>query len=201
MYAYIKGKLAVKDFDCVVVEAAGLGYEIWVSNQTLSALPVQGNEVKLFLYQQVKEDELSLFGFGTRQEKQMFLKLISISGIGPKVALSILSGLNVSALSTAILTGDIKLLAKVKGIGKKTAERIILELKESVGEDVELLSAASVGVTSAATVDSVCSDALEALESMGLNRSDAYDKVLKARETTDNVAEIVRAVLKGWHTR
>ena len=201
MYAYIKGKLAVKDFDCVVVEAAGLGYEIWVSNQTLSALPVQGNEVKLFLYQQVKEDELSLFGFGTRQEKQMFLKLISISGIGPKVALSILSGLNVSALSTAILTGDIKLLAKVKGIGKKTAERIILELKESVGEDVELLSAASVGVTSAAIVDSVCSDALEALESMGLNRSDAYDKVLKARETTDNVAEIVRAVLKGWHTR
>ena len=201
MYAYIKGKLAVKDFDCVVVEAAGLGYEIWVSAQTLSALPAIGNEVKLFLYQQVKEDELSLFGFGTRQEKQMFLKLISISGIGPKVALSILSGLNVRALSTAILTGDIKLLAKVKGIGKKTAERIILELKESVGEDVELLSAASVGVISAATVDSVGSDAWEALESMGLNRSDAYDKVLKARETTDNVAEIVRAVLKGWHTR
>ena len=102
MYAYIRGKLAVKDFDNVVVEAAGLGYEIWVSNQTLSSLPPVGSEVKLFLYQQVKEDELALFGFGSSAEKQMFVKLISISGIGPKVALSILSGLNVSALSTAI---------------------------------------------------------------------------------------------------
>jgi len=201
MYAYIRGKLAHKDFDFVVVEAAGLGYEIWVSAQTLAALPPVGSEVKIFLYQVVKEDELALYGFGSAQEKQMFIKLISISGIGPKVALSILSGLNVSALSTAILTGDVKLLAKVKGIGKKTAERIILELKESVGEDAVLLSAASVGVSGGGAVDTVCADALEALESMGLSRSDAYDKVLKARETTDNVAEIVRSVLKGWHTR
>ncbi len=201
MYAYIRGKLAVKDFDNVVVEAAGLGYEIWVSNQTLSSLPPVGSEVKLFLYQQVKEDELALFGFGSSAEKQMFVKLISISGIGPKVALSILSGLNVSALSTAILTGDTKALAKIKGIGKKTAERVILELKESVGEDDSLLSAASVGVSNSGAVDTVAADALEALESMGLSRSDAYDKVLKARQTTDNVAEIVRSVLKGWHTR
>ena len=201
MYAYIRGKLAVKDFDNVVVEAAGLGYEIWVSNQTLSSLPPVGSEVKLFLYQQVKEDELALFGFGSSAEKQMFVKLISISGIGPKVALSILSGLNVSALSTAILTGDTKALAKIKGIGKKTAERVILELKESVGEDDSLLSAASVGVSNSGAVDMVAADALEALESMGLSRSDAYDKVLKARQTTDNVAEIVRSVLKGWHTR
>ncbi|MBO4534913.1 MAG: Holliday junction branch migration protein RuvA [Clostridia bacterium] len=201
MYAYIRGKLAHKDIDFVVVEAAGLGYEIWVSYETLSSLPPVGSEVKLYLYQVVKEDELALYGFGSAQEKQMFIKLISISGIGPKVALSILSGMNVSLLSTAILTGDVKLLAKVKGIGKKTAERIILELKESVGEDAVLLSAASVGVSSGSAVDTVCADALEALESMGLSRSDAYDKVLKARESTDNVAEIVRAVLKGWHTR
>ena len=198
MYAYISGKLVDMQEGAVVVDNQGIGYELFVSNITLSQLPPVGQSVRLFVYQIVKEDELSLYGFYSSSEKQMFTKLISVSGVGPKLAQAVLSGMSVNALSSAILTGDVKSMAKVKGVGKKTAERIVLELKENVGEDIVSLQTASPASPSGSYVDSVCADALEALESMGLSRSQAYEAVLRARQTTDQVAEIVRYVLRGW---
>ena len=198
MYAYISGKLVDMQEGAVVVDNQGIGYELFVSNTTLSQLPPVGHSVRLFVYQIVKEDELSLYGFYSSAEKQMFTKLISVSGVGPKLAQAVLSGMSVNALSSAILTGDVKSMAKVKGVGKKTAERIVLELKENVGEDIVSLQTASPASPSGSYVDSVCADALDALESMGLSRSQAYEAVLRARQTTDQVAEIVRYVLRGW---
>ncbi|MBQ7653208.1 MAG: Holliday junction branch migration protein RuvA [Clostridia bacterium] len=191
MYSYIKGTVEDISEGLVVVECAGLGYEISVSTTTLSYLRL-GAETKLFLYQLVREDDISLYGFATAAEKSMFLKLTSVSGVGPKLALAVLSGINVSSLTNAIVCGDVKTLAKIKGIGKKTAERIVLELKENV--DDELLS---VGTPVNSTVDAVVNNALVALENMGLPRSQAYEAVLKARAETDNLAEIIRTVLKG----
>lgn len=198
MYAYISGKLVDIAEGVVVIDNNGIGYEICVSNTTLAQLSPMGSTVKLYIYHSVKEDDESLYGFFSTAERSMFLKLISISGLGPKMAQTILSAISVNALSMAVMTGDVKSLAKVKGIGKKTAERIVLELKESVGEDTILLSAASGGNVAQTAMDTVAADALEALESMGLARSDAYEAVMRARQTTDDVASIVRSVLKQW---
>ena len=134
MIAYIKGKVIDEFDDGVVLENNGIGYEIQCSAGLLQKL-LTDREGGVYTYLQVKEDGLSLFGFDNKEEKHMFLKLISISGIGPKMAMSILSGMRVSELATAIATSDVKGLSKIKGLGKKTAERIILELRESVSKE------------------------------------------------------------------
>lgn len=198
MYSYISGTLMEMQEGFVVVDNHGIGYEIGVSNSTLASMPVIGKPVKLYIYHSIKEDEEALYGFFSPAEKNMFCKLIAVSGVGPKLALGVLSGISVQSLSTCILTGDVKSLSKIKGIGKKTAERIVLELKENVGEDSVLLSAASVGTAANMPVDNVAADAIQALESMGLTRSDVYEMVIKARATTSDVSEIIRTVLKSW---
>lgn len=199
MYAYISGTLADMQEGMVIIDNHGIGYEIGVSNSTLAALPPIGKPVKLYIYHNIKEDEEALYGFGTPAEKNMFCKLVAVSGVGPKLALSVLSGISVQSLSTCILTGDVKSLAKIKGIGKKTAERIVLELKENVGEDSVLLTSAATGTAAVnMPVDNASADAIAALESMGLARSDVYETVLRARQTTEDTAEIIRLVLKNW---
>lgn len=198
MYSYISGTLADMQEGAVVVDNHGIGYEIWVSNTTLASMPSLGKAVKLYIYHNIKEDEEALYGFFSVAEKNMFCKLLSVSGVGPKLALSVLSGASVQSLSTCILTGDVKTLAKIKGIGKKTAERIVLELKENVGEDSVLLTTATTLQANPVAVDNVSADAIQALETMGLSRSDVYEMVIKARQTTDDVSEIIRTVLKGW---
>ena len=192
MYSYIVGKLVEIQEGSIVVENNGIGYELCVSNTSLSALPSVGLECKLFceLIVNSKDDEIALFGFTTKQEKNMFLLLTGISGIGPKTALTILSGVSVEQLTNAILTNDIRTIANAKGIGKKTAERIVLELREKVGA---LTTVSSVNTS----IDPVVSNVLDALESMGLPRQKAYEPVMKARQTTSDFAEIIRIVLKG----
>ena len=131
MIAYIKGKV-IDEFDGgVVLENNGIGYEILCSSGLIAELSSK-KEGGAYTYLQVREDGLSLFGFANKEEKRMFLKLVAISGIGPKMAMGILSGMKLSDLATAIATGDVKGLSKIKGLGKKTAERIILELRESI---------------------------------------------------------------------
>ena len=131
MLGFVSGKVVSIYEGTAVVENNGLGFELAVSSNTLDSLKT-GADVKLFTYLQLREDGLTLFGFATVEEKEVFLKLISVSGIGPKVALSVLSGLKMSDLSSAIVTGDMAVLTSVKGLGKKTAERIVLELKDKV---------------------------------------------------------------------
>lgn len=198
MYSYITGKLVEVQDGYVVVENNGIGYEIAVSNNTIAILPKVGLDCKLFceLTVNANEGELSLLGFGTKAEKEMFVLLTSISGVGPKTALGMLSGIKAEALTTAILTNDIRTISSLKGIGKKTAERICLELREKVGNLSKIPTSAT-----ASTMDDIVINALNALESMGLPRQQAYESVMKAREKTSDISEIIRTVLRGLNNK
>lgn len=134
MFNYLSGQVAHIFGNTVVIDVNGIGYEVSATTPTLATLAV-GQNAKLFTHLQVREDGISLFGFTTLEEKTMFLNLISVSGVGCKVAQSILSGIDSNSLAQAIYTGDTKLLTKVKGLGKKTAERLVLELREKVMVD------------------------------------------------------------------
>lgn len=131
MYNYLSGEIVEIDGCNVIVDVNGIGYELAVSNYTVAECQLWQKK-KLYTYLQVKEDGIALFGFATLEEKNMFLRLISVSGVGCKVALAILSGMDSNSLAIAIFNGDTHLLTKIKGLGKKTAERLVLELKEKV---------------------------------------------------------------------
>ncbi|HOB20416.1 MAG TPA: Holliday junction branch migration protein RuvA, partial [Candidatus Atribacteria bacterium] len=132
MYAYIKGTLEEVGNQQVILEANGIGYLIYVPNTVISDLPGQGEATKLFTYMHLREDVQELYGFLDEEDKLFFEKLITVSGIGPKAALNMLSSYSRLQLATAILTGDSKLLSTVPGVGRKTADRIILELKDKL---------------------------------------------------------------------
>lgn len=170
MINYLVGEIVLKSENLVILEVNGIGYELNVSMFTLDNLPQTGSVSRVFTYMHVREDEISLFGFSSIDEKNVFLKLISVSGIGPKVALAILSGIKLSDLMVAIKTGDVKLLSTVKGLGKKTAERIVLELKDKisvVGFDSEV---AGENIANESIID----EAREALIALGVNKNEAY---------------------------
>ena len=134
MFNYIFGEIVEYGVSTVVVDVNGVGYELAVSGYTMADCKL-GQKQKLYAYLQVKEDGVSLYGFSTLEEKNMFLRLISVSGVGCKLAQAILSGIDSNSLALAIFNGDTKMLTKVKGLGKKTAERLVLELKEKVVVD------------------------------------------------------------------
>lgn len=132
MYAYLKGTVAQKTADRIVVEVSGIGYNVYVSPGRLYEFPENGEEVKVYTYTSVREDAINLYGFVTQEELELFQLLISVSGIGPKGGLAMLSVMGVDDIRYAIMTGDAKLLAKAPGVGKKTAERVIIDLKDKV---------------------------------------------------------------------
>lgn len=185
MINYIVGELVSKSENAVVVENNSVGYEIFVSQITLSSLSQVGAVAKIYTFLNVREDELSLFGFSTLEEKDMFLKLTSVSGIGPKVALSILSGIRLSDLAVAIKKEDTKLLSSIKGLGKKTAERIVLELKDKISivgfteENVPMLN------------ESAIDEATEALMALGVNKNDAYRLARENAMEGDKAEDII----------
>ena len=185
MFNYIIGEIVLKSENSVVVENNSVGFEIFVSQSTLLSLPSIGSVAKIYTYLNVREDEMSLFGFSTLEEKEMFLKLISVSGIGPKVALSILSGIRLSDLSIAIKTEDIKVLSTIKGLGKKTAERIVLELKDKISvigfneENVPMLN------------ESAIDEATEALVALGINKNEAYRLARENARENDKAEDII----------
>ena len=190
MYAYIVGKVDSYGDGYLVVEAAGVGYYINASDFTVAKFSRTGGTVKVYTYLAVREDDMSLYGFYSEEERKMFLSLITVSGVGPKMAIGILSATDVNTLATSIVSGDTKALSKVKGIGKKTAERIIVELKENIGDNAAFLS----GGTPEA--DTMIEDALELLTSLGVSRTEAYSLVASARKDARNVNELVMMVLR-----
>jgi Holliday junction DNA helicase RuvA len=131
--AQLKGLLEEKGLDAVVVDVGGVGYAVSISLNTLAVLPQVGQPVRLYTYLQVREDALQLFGFATPEERRAFELCIAVSGIGPKIALSVLSGLDARGLAKVITDGDVHRLKRVPGIGPKTAERLVLELRDKVG--------------------------------------------------------------------
>lgn len=197
MYSFISGTIEDKTDSYVVVNAGGVGYEIYTSTGTLSNLPSVGDYAKVYTYLQVREDGMQLFGFASKEEKDVFLQLITVSGVGPKMALVILSSLNVQNLITCIVSGDVKTLSSAKGVGKKTAERIILELKGKMGDlgstmmsDYTMLT----GVTSTA-----CDEATELLVNMGLSKFDALKLVKKVALDGDTTEVIIQKALKNMN--
>jgi Holliday junction DNA helicase RuvA len=133
MIASLKGELIQKSPDKIIVDVNGVGYEVFLSSASLQKMPIAGEEVFLHIHTSVREDSLTLFGFADMEEKEMFQLLINVSGVGPKLALTILSGIRPDALSRAISTRDIGRLTTVSGVGKKTAERLCLDLQDKVG--------------------------------------------------------------------
>lgn len=192
MYSYIKGTLVSFDDGIVVIDNNGIGYTVNVSNNCLCRLGSVGEIVTVYTYLNVREDEMSLFGFYCKEEKAMFLKLITISGVGPRLALAVLSGIELVNLSNVIATGDIKTLSTIKGLGKKTSERIILELRGSI-EDLQ-----DAAVPSVIQSESI-SDAVNALISLGLSRQEAYSAVVKASSNTQDTGELVSIALRSLY--
>ena len=172
MFSNINGEITEKECDKVVVDVGGVGFELFCSDVTLSQCAV-GECRRLYVYLQVKEDGMCLYGFSTLQEKAMFMRLISVSGVGCKMAAAVLSGMEAGALAQAIFNGDAKQLTKIKGLGKKTAERIILELREKVAEEAQQTPVTVAGMTKD------MADAVAILCSLGKNASEA-EKLVEA---------------------
>lgn len=193
MFGYIKGKVAEITEGTVVLENGGIGYEIICTAAAVERLSEEKEGV-VYTYLQVKEDGISLFGFDTKEEKQMFLKLISVSGIGPKMGVTVLAGMRITDLATAIATSDVKTLSKIKGLGKKTAERIILELRESVSKE-ELKTSAKETAVPFATDDE---DAVIALMGLGFTGMQARNAVLSAKGLgAKTIEEVIAFALRS----
>jgi Holliday junction DNA helicase RuvA len=163
MIAHLRGKLISKHPNQAIVEAAGVGYDVVISVPTFSELPGLNAEVSLFIHTHVREDALALFGFLRAQEKQLFEKLLSVSGIGPKLAITILSGMQAEAMIAAIKGNNVAALTRIPGIGKKTAERMVLELRDKLDS-----FSVSAEITAAATP--VEEDVISALVNLGYQR-------------------------------
>jgi Holliday junction DNA helicase RuvA len=181
MIAHLRGKLLAKHPNQAIVEAGGVGYDVTISVPTFSALPSEGAEVSLVIYTHVREDQIALFGFSEAIEKKLFEKLIAVSGIGPKLAITVLSGLPADKLVAAIRGGDHATLTRIPGIGKKTAERVVLELKDKLDE---------MGAGPAATsVGAVGDDVLSAMVNLGYPRPTAQKAIESAMEKAEGAED------------
>lgn len=199
MIAYLAGKIIEKDANSVIIDVSGVGYEATIPLSTYYELGEPGEEVSLRIYTYVREDTLQLFGFRTLQERALFLKLITVSGIGPKVAISMLSGMNSEEIIGAIRTDNLARLTSIPGIGKKTAERLVIELRDKVAA---LTGTGAISPTpgqdSAASDNEVYEDALSALINLGYQRNAAEKSVKKAvQEGTEiSVQKLLRRSLQ-----
>ncbi|QTE67141.1 Holliday junction branch migration protein RuvA [Clostridiales bacterium] len=199
MYAFIEGTVCEKTNGCLVLQAGGVGWQLSCSNNTLMAAPALGETMRCFTFLSVREDALELFGFATREEKEMFLQLTSVSGIGPKTALGVLGAMPLRDLNLAILLGDVNALSRAPGIGKKTAQRIALELKDKVSQaDVSAASAGSAAAVPAASMAADCvAEAIEALTALGYSSTEARNAVSQVRDQSDKPEELIRLALRA----
>ena len=165
MIAHLRGKLIARRPSQVIVEAAGVGYDVTVSVPTFADLPALGNEVALHIHTHVREDQLALYGFLRAEEKQLFEKLITVSGIGPKLAITVLSGMAADDLGNAIRGNDLARLTKIPGVGRKTAERMVLELRDTLPP-----TGTAEQVQAAQGLSAVQEDVLSALVNLGFQR-------------------------------
>lgn len=192
MYYYIKGKLALRGENYIVIDAHGVGYMIYTSLNTIQNVGVQGSEVTVYTYLNVREDAHELYGFATLEEKTLFMQLLSVSGVGAKVALSVLSVLTPAAFAQAVIFDDIKAITKAPGVGPKVAKRIVLELKDKIKKaDIEAGGKAE-------SINEVGSDsrseAISALLVLGYSITDAQSAVAGI-DASLNVEEIIKQAL------
>ena len=196
MIGYLKGKILSLGTDTALIEtAAGVGFEVLLSGSARGSLSGR-TEGEVYTYLQVREDGVSLFGFSSLEEKEMFLKLISVSSVGPKMGIAALSQMSAGDIATAIATNDVKRLSAVKGMGKKTAERIILELREKVSA-VAAQSAAGEAVP-VVQISASDEDAVVALMTLGFTRGESVKAISRARANgAKEIEDIIRLALQG----
>ena len=192
MYAYLQGKFTYKSPAQIYIDVNGIGFEVNISLHTYSAIQNIA-EGRLFIHMQVKEDGHSLFGFFDKEEKDIFLLLISVSGVGASTARMMLSSTRPDEITKAIQLGDVKLLERVKGIGKKTGERLVLELKDKVGKQTTV----SLGGVSVPIVNTIEQDALIALTALGINRIQAEQSIQKIIRTEPDIPKLEDLIKKA----
>lgn len=195
MISFLKGKIEDKKEGVIELDVSGVGYELLVSGETAANIGSVGESVKILTYLVVRENEVFLIGFKTSEEKNLFLNLITVSGVGPKTALQIISACGTASLITSIVSGNTSAIASAKGVGKKTAERVVLELKEKLikenGENL-LVGDNSKSVPTSA----VFADAVLALTSLGLTKAEAEDAVKAVYSENMPLEEIISKALR-----
>ena len=194
MLGFIRGILREKDYDNITVECGGVGFNMMVTNSCMANLPGLDEEVKIYTYLHVREDEMSLYGFVSPEEKKLFLQLISVSGVGSKTAIQILSCERMSAIINSIINEDVSVIAGCKGIGKKTAERIILELKDKIKPFDYIIPNDNLMNAMVENTQAV-EDAVIVLTSLGLSKNDATKKAKEVMDKNDTAEQIVAKVL------
>lgn len=193
MFAFLTGILEQKENNLAVINCNGVGFELNVSDTTIYELGKVGEMTTIYTYMAVREDAITLFGFATKEEKSAFLKLTGVSGIGGKMAIAILSAMPVADLIGAIVSEDIKLLSSIKGLGKKTAERLVVELKNSF-DDLQL---SMLNPRNTAVISSAVEEAIDTLVAMGLTRFDATSIVKSVATQEDKAEDIIKKSLKN----
>ncbi len=191
MYAYINGEVVHKGINQIIVDVGGVGYEIFTDTYTLNSLNT-GEKHKVYTYLKTSDDGTSLYGFQTLEQKSMFLKLIAISGVGPKAAMAVLSALKVNDIAAAVISGDDKAFLSANGIGKKTAQRLVLELKEKVDFD----DAVGISADFSTTATDAASEAVAALLGLGYTRQEALNAVSAVKSLGDTAEELVGLALR-----
>lgn len=193
MFAFLEGTVAYKQDGYVILNVNGVGYELFMSNYSVSALPPVNEISRVYTYLQVKEDGVALFGFSNMEEKELFLKLISVSGVGPKMAIGILSNISMQDLAKAIALNDVKILSTIKGVGKKTAERIAIELKDKV--TFTMAESMPEQIIDSKAVD----EAIIVLVSLGINKNDALRLAREYAREDSTAEDIVAKALRGMN--
>ncbi len=200
MISYVRGELAAIEKQKAIVDVGGIGLGIFMSNQALAMLPQPGNEVKIYTYFSVREDAMQLFGFLTRDDLEIFKLVIGVSGIGPKGGLNILAAMSPDELRFAIMSGDAKAICAAPGIGKKTAEKLIVELKDKI--DIEdMLNRAAHGEETDSTVqnpaeEGIQAEAVQALVALGYGSTESMKAVKKASPDCITVEDLLKEALK-----
>jgi Holliday junction DNA helicase RuvA len=196
MIARLAGRLLEKNADGLIVDVAGVGYAVHVSLQTLASLPAAGAPVTVLVHTEVREDAIELFGFAEARERTAFHLLRKVKGLGPRISLAVLSGMPVADLCHAIATGDVARLQTIPGVGRRLAERIVVECRDAMGELARLAggvpAAAAPGALGAAQAEAV-----SALVNLGYKRAEAEEAVRKRSESGATLEEVIRAALRG----
>lgn len=199
MYSYIKGRLVRRTDEYIVVENNGIGYQVNCPIGISFELGELDSDIIVYIHQNVKEDDISLYGFSSQEQKDLFLQLITVSSVGPKVAMSICSQIKPDILAMTVMNGDINMLTQVKGLGKKTAERIILELRDKlkkVTSTTPKKTATTVQAPGSGIDQSVIEDAVSALIVLGYKDSDARNAVSSVYENDIELQDLIKRALR-----
>lgn len=194
MFSYIKGTLEIKTLNYIVIDVNGVGFKIFMSESAIQRLDETGKNIKIFTHMQVKEDDISLYGFITNEELRMFELLISVSGVGAKSAINMLSSITPSKFALAVISNDVKTLTKIPGIGPKSAQRIILELKDKLKTE-DSITKDEIEIKNSIIEDNKLEEAIQALKVLGYTRQEIENVIHKIDITNLVVEDIIRKAL------